>query len=606
MLRFGLFVAILSLTVVLGLAQDAEVKLDESSSEQDDDDDDDDDEVQSPSLETINNEDYAEYPVRSLKEIDIDMLQDKCVKGECHNLIYDDPSEVVFFESKPGIRFTSKRTYSFKKPQEYEILKFIDSKFANFPLNLFYSLKIQELDIRNCSIQSLSWDNFLMADRLSILLLSDNDIVEIKPMTFNSAENLAFLFLDGNDIDTLFPDSFKKLSKLFMLDLHNNRLSTLPDEIFSHLPSLHQVNLAGNRLRVISDVIFLNNLRLSSVNLDYNRIEKLGDYTFQNQQAMDYIGLSHNSPLENLVGNMRVDNLWVRNCSISRVNIYGKAKNVDLQKNRITELYFSQPESLETLRLSDNALTQIASLSQATNLQIFDVSNNPKLQTFPEYWQADSLEVLDLSNTSLTAIPITIMEASERLQSLNVSNNRLTHIDPGHFKYFEKLNHFYIHRNNWNCYSLQLIMDILIKPWKISYTWDEYDDNFPGEYIGGIKCMFRLEEDEEEDDDDADQVNDLENIINDPLSLNDLTSRLTQALNSNDEMSDSSQLQREDTPSAEQSANLDILRSEFKAIVGIYEQKFLYMANRIDDLDRRLKAFEQYNQTMWQHVTITI
>uniref|UniRef100_A0A1I8P6Q3 Uncharacterized protein n=1 Tax=Stomoxys calcitrans TaxID=35570 RepID=A0A1I8P6Q3_STOCA len=602
MFRLCLLGAVLSFAVLGSLATESqqsstEVQLD-GSSEQQLQEEEDEDESQSAeaSLSEFISGDYADYPVRVLKEVDVDTLNENCVNGECKGLMFDDPSEVVFFEAKPAIRFTSGSTYKFKKPQEYDVLKFIDSKFANFPLNLFYALKIRELDMRNCSIQSLTWDNFLMADQLSILLLSDNDLQEVAPMTFNSAENLAFLFLDGNDIETLHRESFKELNKLYMLDLHDNRISSLHDDVFTYLPALQQLNLAGNQLQVIADVLFANNPRLVSVSLERNALEKIGDYAFQNQEDMEYIGLSHNTPLQILVGNMRVDNLWARNCSISRVNIYGKVKNADFQLNRISELYFSRPESLETLRISDNSLMQIASLSQATNLQYFDVSNNPQLQTLPEFWQADSLEVLDLSNTSLTSIPIAILSASEKLKSLNVSNNHLSRIDPGDFKYFEKLDHLYLHRNNWNCYSLQIIMDMLIRPWKISYTMDIYDENFPGEYIGGIKCMYRLDDNDDDD---------MENSLLEPLSMAGLTSRLTQSIAEGEkDVGESSQVYEDGI--SEQVSDIEILRTELKAIVGIYEQKFSHFYNKIEELDRRLKTFEQFNKTLWQHVTITI
>lgn len=529
-------------------------------------------------------EDSEETRIRNLNELDISVLGDYCtIEGVCRDLIYDNPQEAVFFESKPKVRFTSDTTYVFKPAPQYDVLRFVDSKFANFPVNLFYSLKIKELDMRHCNMQRLTWDNFLMADELSILLLSYNRLKEIKPLTFNSAEKLQFLFLDSNEIDTLYTQSFKDLTKLFMLDLHNNQLATLPPGIFSYLPAFQQLNLAENRLTTITDGTFANNIRLTSVNMQRNFLTSLDEYVFQNQDYMDYVDLSHNPELESLVGNIRVDNLWARNCSLTRVNIYGKAKNVDLQKNHIMELYFSQPEYVETLRLNDNSLQQLSSLDAATNLVFFDISSNPGLKTLPELWEVDSLERLDLSNTSLRSIPLSVIESPERLTSLNVSYNLLTHIEPTHFQYYEKLQYFYMHQNNWNCYSLQLFMDMVVRPFKISYTLDDYDEQFPGEYIGGIKCMYRIREEGE---------NENGEILQDQLNISGLSEQLNEA--------------PENSDTAEEPSEVELLRREFKAVVGIYEQKFSTVLNKLEAMDQRLKRFEMINKTMWQHVTITV
>uniref|UniRef100_T1PEP6 Leucine rich repeat protein n=1 Tax=Musca domestica TaxID=7370 RepID=T1PEP6_MUSDO len=539
----------------------------------------------------------------ALKEFDVGLLEDNCQQGECHDFQYDNPAEVVYFEKKPAIRFTSDTTYVFKRPQSYEVLKFLNSKFANFPLNLFYSLKIEELDMRNCSIQNMSWENFLMANSLSILLLSNNKLRDIKPSTFKLAENLAFLFLDGNKIERLHRDSFQDMKKLFMLDLHDNQLSTLPKGIFDSLGALQELNLAGNRLGFINNELFLNNPRLRSLHLDGNRLQQLEEYSLQAQKQMDFLDLSHNPNLQSLVANMNVDHLWVRNCSISRVNIYGKVHHVDLERNHILELYFSRPDALKTLRLSDNSLQQISSLSQATNLEYFDVSNNPHLKTLPEYWETDSLQTLDLSNTSLSNIPIAILSASERLKSLNVSHNRLTHLDPDQFRYFEKLQHFHLHGNNWNCYSLQLMMDMLIRPWKIGYTMDAYDPEYPGEYIGGIKCMYRIEDPQEEENTEEEKYAQIASKEN--LALNTLAARLSQDAQ---EFTDDIIMPSEETQGDSAQFTLsevDTLRNEFKAIIGIYEQKFKFMLQKMDDLDRRLRVFEQYNKNL-QQITITV
>uniref|UniRef100_A0A1A9WRU0 Uncharacterized protein n=1 Tax=Glossina brevipalpis TaxID=37001 RepID=A0A1A9WRU0_9MUSC len=530
-------------------------------------------------------EEAEEWQSRHLQEKRIS-LDERCLNDKCYNYDYDNAEIITFFENRPTIQIINGNTYDIRESKLYNSLSFFDSKFYNFPLNLFYASKVHELDMRNCSIAHMTWENFLMADNLSILLLSENHLNNIKSLTFSYAPNLSFLFLDSNRIQRLHNDSFKGLNKLFYLDLHNNLLENLPKDLFSYLPALQQLNLANNRLRVLSNEIFELNLRLNNVIISNNLLESLGEYVFANQQLMKVLDISHNKPLKDLVGNMRVELLWVRNCSLTRVNIYGEAINVDLQQNHIMELYFTQPESLETLNLRENSLQQIASLTQAINLRSLDISHNPSLKTVPDLWQLDSLERLDLSNTSLQQLPLFTLATSRHLISLDVSLNLLEEIDPENFISLEQLTHFYIHNNNWNCYNLRLIMDLLMKPFQITYIRDAPDDDeFPGSYIEGIKCMYRLPEMREEESE--------ERAFFAQLKRSPPSSEINVNAGDGDDNDDDM-------------TKIEELRQELKAIVGIYEQKFSKIIKKLENLESRLLPFEIANKTIWQHVTITV
>ncbi|KAL9895433.1 uncharacterized protein ACN2A1_006124 [Glossina fuscipes fuscipes] len=521
-------------------------------------------------------EEPEEWQARNLREERVS-LDERCLINKCYNYDFESADVVAFFENKPTIRFINGNTYDIREAKNYSSLIFLHSKFYNFPLNLFYASKVEELDMRNCSVTDITWENFLMADNLSILLLSENHLTDIKSMTFTYAPNLSFLFLDRNSISRLRGDSFKGLNKLTYLDLHDNRLEDLPSDVFSYLPALQQLNLADNILRHIGNELFERNGRLNSVIMANNLLESLGEYAFTNQPHLKVLDISHNKPLRYLVGNMRVEHLWARNCSLTRVNIYGEAINVNLQQNHIMELYFTQPESLETLNLRANSLQQIASLTQVVNLRTLDISHNPQLEAVPDIWQVDSLERLDLSNTSLQQLPLLALATSRHLQSLNISSNLFEEIDPANFHSLQQLTSFYIHNNNWNCYNLRLLMDLLIKPFQIVYTRDDPDDEFPGIYIDGIKCMYRLPEMSEEREFFA-------QLKRSPLSEIDINN------NSDDDPTN----------------NVEELRSELKAIVGIYEQKFAKVIAKLEDLESRLLPFEIANKTIWQHITVTV
>lgn len=523
-------------------------------------------------FENTNNFENARPRLRNIKSMD-----ENCLESYCYNFHYEQLDEVAFFDIKTEVRINKEdTTYDIVNARNYDTLIFENSTFARFPLHLFYTVSVKELDMRNCSIQVMTWECFLMAQKLRILLLSNNLLQAITASTFKYASDLQYLFLDSNRLKQLDSDSFEGLTALRYLDMSTNRLTQLPKGLFDHLPALEELRLDNNRIRTLSNQLFVNNLNLLILSLGANRLEHIEDNTFRRQSKFIILDIGNNPDLRTLVLMLQLQNLIANNCALTRVNIYGHVRNVDLSYNHILELYFAQPEQLKTLALRNNSLQQVASLSRATELQVLDLGDNPQLGTLPTPWLANSLKRLNLGNTGLQQLPIEAIAEQTHLGFLNVSHNQLREINPQNFKYLEKLSNFDIRGNDWNCYNLNILMDILLKPHNIAYGYDVMDSEFPGEYINDIACMYRIEDAEDFD------------TSNDQPSSNANT------------VAELAQLQK--YPQEE----LESFRRELKAIVGIYEQKFDHAFQLIEGLNARLRTFENMNATLFQHVTITV
>lgn len=507
----------------------------------------------------------------------IESMDENCLERHCYNFHYERLDEVAFFGIKTEVHINKEdTTYDIVNARNYDTLIFENTTFARFPLNLFYAVSVKELDMRNCSIQVLTWESFLMAQNLRILLLSNNRLQAITDSTFKYASDLQYLFLDTNRLIQLDSDSFDGLTELRYLDLSNNRLTQLPKGLFDDLNALEELRLDNNRLRTLNNQLFTNNLNVLILTLSDNRLEHIDEHTFRRQSKFIILDIGNNRELRTLVLMLQLQNLNAANCTLTRVNIYGYVRNVDFSYNRIQELYFAQPEQLKTLTLRNNSLQQVASLSRANELQVLDLSDNPQLITLPTPWLANSLKRLNLGNTGLQQLPVEAIAAQTQLNFLNVSYNQLREINPQNFKYLENLQHFDIRGNDWNCYNLNILMDMLLKPHSIAYGHDVMDSEFPGEYINDIACMYRIE-DVEDNDTSNDRPSSSANIV--------------------DELE-----QLQNYPQGE----VESLRRELKAIVGIYEQKFDRVNQLIENLDTRLRAFENMNATLFQHVTITV
>ncbi|XP_001359655.2 nephrocan [Drosophila pseudoobscura] len=514
--------------------------------------------------------------------IRVESLADHCLvqaeQTRCSGFNFDREDERASFDLQTEVRITPDgSTYEVVgDDQPTGALIFENCTFVHFPARLLYSLEVTELDMRSCGIRHMRWDSFALgAEKLVILLLSDNLLEELNDKSFFGAGNLQFLFLNQNRIRSLETDTFDGLQSLQYLNLIENQLEELPPRIFDDLKSLQTVLLAQNLLTTVAGDLFAYNPRLHSVSLHTNRLEDLQEYAFRvgQEHRLHSLDLSHNPRLTVLLLNLNASRLSVRNCSLDRVNLYGSVTEVDLSDNRVRELYFPASETLEYLVLRNNSLVQMASLTRVPRLRHLDVADNPQLAPLPEAWQTPELELLDLRSTGQQELPLAALQGMPQLRKLDISGNNLTDIDPTAFPLLSQLTHFYLHANNWNCFSLRTIMDMLIRPNGITYTVDAVDPDFPGEYIHGIACMYRQPERE-------------------PLGGYSSTET---------ESGYSASVERESEPS-----EVEKLRKELQAVVQHFEAKFDRIMEALEQLNDRMASIERLNHTIWNTVTLSV
>ncbi|KAL7730625.1 hypothetical protein ACLKA6_003404 [Drosophila palustris] len=520
--------------------------------------------------------------------VNIESLQENCkfertkidVISHCSGFNFDRPDVMAFFELVTQVRIAPDgATYELSEEQRLSSMTMKNSTFVNFPLHLFYELpQLSELDMRHCHMRHVSWECFLAANKLKILLLSDNEIAELGESSFSYASELEYMFLNNNNLSSLHPDAFKGLRQLRHLDLSNNQLDLLPERLFEELSGLQELLLAENKLRSISSELLSHNSRLQTVILHSNQLQQLGEYAFSSAPHLLLVDVSHNPGLEVLLLRLNSGHLLARNCSLNRVNLYGAVSNVDLDNNHLQELYFSNSEALQHLVLRNNSLQQLATLSLVPRLQHLNVADNPQLGDLPNDWQTPELERLDLSNTGLLQLPLAALRGMPRLRKLNVSANSISDIDPQDFKQLSQLTHFYIHANNWNCFNLRMVMDMLILEHSISYTVDNFNADFPGEYINGIACMYRLYRQPESEE---------------------ISSNVKQEVDSSSASSSSSEFLQLVEPN-----EVEKLRQEFKSVVQHFEQRLDEVSAQLGSLNAKMQSLEHMNSSLWNQMSI--
>lgn len=210
-------------------------------------------------------------------------------------------------------------------------------------------------------------------------------------------KNLNILDFSFNTLTDL-PNCVTTLANLQILDLRSNFLQKIP-ECVQKLLNLQHLLLAGNLIEDLNGVSLKRALKLKRLDLSYNLILSL-TFNFWPLKSLEYLDLSHNS-----------------------ITLVPKS--------------FAPQHNLKTLLLSHNKINKIPqALAMLSNLEILDLSSNNifslphglfelmhslrrlllnqnPLTDIPELSDLISLELLDLSETAITKIPVSIAKLSQ-------------------------------------------------------------------------------------------------------------------------------------------------------------------------------------------------
>lgn len=203
------------------------------------------------------------------------------------------------------------------------------------------------LNFEHNSIPSLTGSAFAgLHNRLTKLLLNNNQISEVDVTSFNKLNRLISLNLDNNRISSLeFLRNWKD-NDLQELYLANNGIRELSPGVFNNLIKLTKLNLDGNHLLYIEANAFVGMSLLNDLSIQYNLMTNLADGAFAGLSQLRKLKLTGNglvtlknctfASLDELDQFHFEDNLLHCDCDllwllpyINKVNDYGIAKRVD-------------------------------------------------------------------------------------------------------------------------------------------------------------------------------------------------------------------------------------------------------------------------------------
>ena len=129
---------------------------------------------------------------------------------------------------------------------------------------------------------------------LQNLSLTNNQIQNIDPQTFQNLPNLQEIYLHGNQIQNIDLQTFQNLPSLQEIGLNNNQIQNIDPHTFQNLPNLRYIKLSHNQIQNIDPQTFQNLPNLQNIVLSHSQIQNIDPQTFQNLPNLQYINLYHN------------------------------------------------------------------------------------------------------------------------------------------------------------------------------------------------------------------------------------------------------------------------------------------------------------------------
>ncbi|XP_021828964.1 receptor-like protein 12 [Prunus avium] len=297
-----------------------------------------------------------------------------------------------------------------------KILSWIDLSYCNFygsiPSSFFSLPFLLELNLAHNQFSGeLVFSN--VSSDLSTLDLSFNHLDGQIPVSIFNFRGLESLQLSSNNFSGFPFNGPQQVKYLTNIDLSYNSLLSLyngTDSSYSSFPEVISLNLAANKLRTIP-YFLRNQSTLSSLSLSENHIQGKIPHWIWSSNQLDSLNLSCNSlaTLEPHLYNSTV-------------------KTVDLHSN---QLQGQIPTFLPFAKYLDYSRNNFRSIPSnigdfLTNTLFFSLSSNNLHGLIPTSICNSQIQILDMSNNSLSGMIPQCLTAIRDISVLNLARNNLT------------------------------------------------------------------------------------------------------------------------------------------------------------------------------------
>jgi Leucine-rich repeat (LRR) protein len=359
------------------------------------------------------------------------------------------------------VNFTANNNMLESIPHELSFLRSVNclelshNNLADVPDSIQELHSLERLYLQHNKIKAMP--NLSNCSNLKEVHLGFNNIEELTDMDIENMPNVKLLDLRDNKIPVL-PDEIINLQCLERLDLSNNDLSTLPFTLGT-LPLLKSLQVDGNPMRSIRrDIIargtngLLKYLKSRIDDDELNRLREKGN--------VSPVPLGFGSPP--IPDKYMMKSAQVMNLSKKEMTALPKEAVENALEAEVTSVDLSQnyldkfPTNLEPLmgqlyelNVASNRLESLppSIIGLGVGLQYINLANNKLASLPPEIGLLSNLREVCLNCNRFDSIPMSLFGCA-KLETLMMSDNRITTIDVDSLKRLNKLAILDVANNN--------------------------------------------------------------------------------------------------------------------------------------------------------------
>ncbi|RZC41299.1 LRR 8 domain containing protein [Asbolus verrucosus] len=156
---------------------------------------------------------------------------------------------------------------------------------------------VKKLEIELCQVRTIEEGAFKRMARMEKLSLKHNLLEEIKNNVFKDL-SIEELDLSNNQIKTISEQAFADMRQLRSINLSNNKIAVYHNKWFADTQKLHEINFENNLIKVLPETIFgINFFTFSYMSFifSHNQIEEIDEKAFKKVFYLNKLYLDHNT-----------------------------------------------------------------------------------------------------------------------------------------------------------------------------------------------------------------------------------------------------------------------------------------------------------------------
>lgn len=334
---------------------------------------------------------------------------------------------------------------------------FSHNSISNIPDFYFVFMRhFDSLDFSYNSIKSLNPNTLNgLETRLHTLLLKDNEIDNVAPLTFKAYTRLNILDLGGNKVKS--PCGIN-LADIVTCSFADNGITSLNDQCFPDAQEVKQLDLSNNAISKIHESAFQGMSKLQHLNLNGNSLSDIsnGFQSLAEIEGFESLSIRGNgiTDLEPYCKyfwkNMKVLDFGYNKLMSTRpycFSTYSKKNGeeqvpleLNFEHNQITRINWAAFKGLEDklsiLRANNNKISSIGltTFTGQAKLSIVYLNNNQISDLgFLKEWNGNLLTELYLDNNELSELPVGIFSKLLLLTKLSLNGNKLVSLEANTF-----------------------------------------------------------------------------------------------------------------------------------------------------------------------------